>query len=63
MGILSFYLIIGVIIVFIFDILNDYVLRPPDKIQFDWGTRIINILLWPYILTIFIMSFVRFIRR
>jgi hypothetical protein len=63
MGILSFYLIIGVIIVFIFDILNDYVLRPPDKIQFDWGTRIINILIWPYILGIFIMSFVRFISR
>jgi len=62
MGILSFYLIIGVIIVFIFDILNDYVLRPPDKIQFDWGTRIINILIWPYILCVFIMSFVRFIR-
>jgi len=63
MGILFFYLIIGVIIVFIFDILNDYVLRPPDKIQFDWGTRIINILIWPYILGIFIMSFVRFISR
>jgi hypothetical protein len=63
MGVLSFYLIIGVIIVFIFDVLNDYVLRPSDKIQFDWGTRIINILIWPYILTIFIMSFVRFIRR
>jgi hypothetical protein len=63
MGILFFYLIIGVIIVFIFDVLNDYVLRPPDKIQFDWGTRIINILIWPYILGIFIMSFVRFISR
>jgi len=63
MGILSFYLIIGVIIVFIFDILNDYVLRPPDKIQFDWGTRIINILIWPYVLGVFIMSFVRFISR
>ena len=62
MGILFFYLIIGVIIVFIFDVLNDYVLRPPDKIQFDWGTRIINILIWPYILGVFIMSFVRFIR-
>jgi len=63
MGILFFYLIIGVIIVFIFDVLNDYVLRPPDKIQFDWGTRIINILIWPYILGVFIMSFVRFISR
>jgi len=63
MGILFFYLIIGVIIVFIFDVLNDYVLRPPDKIQFDWGTRIINILIWPYVLGVFIMSFVRFISR
>ena len=54
-----YYLIIGVITTFIFDILNDHVLRPEDRIQFDWGIRTINILLWPYILSVFILDFIR----
>ena len=54
-----YYLIIGVITTFIFDILNDHVLRPEDRIQFDWGMRTINILLWPYILSVFILDFMR----
>jgi hypothetical protein len=39
--------------------LNDHVLRPEDRIQFDWGIRTINILLWPYILSVFILDFIR----
>jgi hypothetical protein len=54
-----YYLIIGVITTFIFDILNDHVLRPEDRIQFDWGMRTINILLWPYIMSVFILDFMR----
>ena len=54
-----YYLIIGVITTFIFDILNDHVLRPEDRIQFDWGMRTINILLWPYIMSVFILEFMR----
>ncbi len=54
-----YYLIIGVITTFIFDILNDHVLRPEDRIQFDWGIRTINILLWPYILSVFILDFIK----
>lgn len=54
-----YYLIIGVTTTFIFDILNDHVLRPEDRIQFDWGIRTINILLWPYILSVFILDFIR----
>lgn len=54
-----YYLIIGVTTTFIFDILNDYVLRPEDRIQFDWGIRTINILLWPYILSVFILDFIK----
>lgn len=54
-----YYLIIGVTTTFIFDILNDHVLRPEDRIQFDWGMRTINILLWPYILSVFILDFMR----
>lgn len=54
-----YYLIIGVITTFIFDILNDHVLRPEDRIQFDWGMRTINILLWPYILSVFILDFIK----
>ena len=38
-----YYLIGGVITTLIFDLLNDYVLRPEDRIQFDWGIRTINI--------------------
>jgi hypothetical protein len=53
-----YYLIIGVTTTFIFDILNDHVLRPEDRIQFDWGIRTINILLWPYILSVFILDFI-----
>lgn len=54
-----YYLIIGVITTFIFDILNDHVLRPEDRIQFDWGIRTINILLWPYVLGVFIFDLMR----
>ena len=54
-----YYLIIGVTTTFIFDILNDHVLRPEDRIQFDWGIRTINILLWPYILSVFILDFIK----
>ena len=54
-----YYLIIGLITTFIFDILNDHVLRPEDRIQFDWGIRTINILLWPYILSVFILDFIK----
>ena len=54
-----YYLIIGVITSFIFDVLNDCILRPEDRIQFDWGIRTINILLWPYILGVFIRDFMR----
>lgn len=54
-----YYLIIGVTTTFIFDILNDHVLRPEDRIQFDWGMRTINILLWPYIMSVFILDFMR----
>ena len=54
-----YYLVIGVTTTFIFDILNDHVLRPEDRIQFDWGIRTINILLWPYILSVFILDFIR----
>ena len=39
--------------------LNDHVLRPEDRIQFDWGMRTINILLWPYIMSVFILDFMR----
>jgi hypothetical protein len=42
--------------------LNDHVLRPEDRIQFDWGIRTINILLWPYILSVFILDFMRGLR-
>jgi len=54
-----YYLVIGVTTTFIFDILNDHVLRPEDRIQFDWGIRTINILLWPYILSVFILDFIK----
>ena len=54
-----YYLIIGVTTTFIFDILNDHVLRPEDRIQFDWGIRTINILLWPYVLGVFILDFIK----
>ncbi len=57
-----YYLIVGVTTTFIFDILNDCVLRPEDRIQFDWGIRIINILIWPYILGVFIRDFMRGLR-
>jgi hypothetical protein len=52
-----YYLIIGVTTT-----LNDHVLRPEDRIQFDWGIRTINILLWPYILSVFILDFMRGLR-
>jgi len=54
-----YYLVIGVTTTFIFDILNDHVLRPADRIQFDWAIRPINILLWPYILSVFILDFIK----
>tara|TARA_R110002012_G_C11375696_1_gene582650 strand:+ start:104 stop:259 length:156 start_codon:yes stop_codon:yes gene_type:complete len=43
---------------FIFDMLNEFVLHSEDKIKFDWGMRIINAILWPYVLGAFINSFV-----
>lgn len=57
-----YYLIGGVITTLIFDLLNDYVLRPEDRIQFDWGIRTINILIWPYVLGVFIRDMMRWLR-
>jgi hypothetical protein len=54
------YMLVGLVSSFVFDILNETVIRPDDKIQFDWWTRTINILIWPYILCVFISSIIRY---
>ena len=56
------YVLIGVLLSFIFDMLNEFVLYPKDKIKFGWGTRIINTIIWPYILGVFIRSIVNYYR-
>ena len=55
---ISSYFMIGIILSFIFDVLNNYLFHPdnPDKVQFDWFIRTINIFLWPYILGVFLRS-------
>jgi len=52
------YLFLGIIFSFLIDILIEYYFHPDDedKLEFDWMMRIINILLWPYILGAFIRS-------
>jgi hypothetical protein len=52
------YALIGILLSFIFDMLNEFVLHSEDKIKFDWGTRIINTIIWPYIIGVFIRSFI-----
>jgi L-asparagine transporter-like permease len=52
------YVLIGMSLSFIFDMLNEFVLHSEDKIKFDWGMRIINAILWPYVLGTFINTFV-----
>ncbi len=52
------YVLIGMSLSFIFDVLNEFVLHSEDKIKFDWGMRIINAILWPYVLGAFINTFV-----
>lgn len=56
------YVLIGVLLSLIFDLLNEFVLHPEDKIKFDWGIRIINAIIWPYILGVFIRSMVSYYR-
>jgi len=52
------YLFIGLILSFIYEILNDYYVhsKDEDKIHFDWLMRISNILFWPYMLLVFIRA-------
>jgi hypothetical protein len=50
MDYLMSYMLIGILLSFGFDMLNEFFLRSEDKIKFDWGTRIINAIIWPYIL-------------
>ena len=52
------YALIGILLSFTFDMLNEFVLRSEDKIKFDWGMRIANAILWPYVLGAFINTFV-----
>ena len=57
---ISSYLMIGMILSFIFEILNDYMFHSdnPDKVKFDFGIRTINIFLWPYILCVLIKAMI-----
>ena len=52
------YVLIGILLSFIFDMLNEFVLLPEDKIEFNWGIRIANTIIWPYIIGVFIRSFI-----
>jgi hypothetical protein len=52
------YMLIGILLSFGFDMLNEFFLHSEDKIKFDWGTRIINTIIWPYIIGVFIRSFI-----
>ncbi len=58
MNYLLSYVLIGILLSFIFDMLNEFVLHSEDKIKFDWGIRIANAILWPYVLGAFINTFV-----
>ena len=57
-----YYIAIGVLLSFIFDILNEFYLKYEDKIKFDWSIRILNVIIWPYILGVFIKSFINYYR-
>jgi len=48
------YVLIGLLLSLVFDVLNEYLLHPDDRIKFDWIMRIVNMVLWPYILGVFI---------
>jgi hypothetical protein len=48
------YALIGLLLSLVFDVLNEYILPPDDRIKFDWIMRIVNMVLWPYILGVFI---------
>mgnify|MGYP003624773023 FL=1 len=52
------YVLIGVLLSLIFDLINEFILDPEDRIKFDWGIRIINAVIWPYVLGVFINAFV-----
>ena len=60
MDYLMSYMLIGMLLSFGFDMLNEFFLRSEDKIKFDWGTRIINAIIWPYILWAFVRSLVNY---
>ena len=49
---------IGIMLSFIFDVLNNYIFHPddPGKVQFDWIIRTINIFIWPYVLVAFLRA-------
>ena len=48
------YALIGLLLSLVFDVLNEYISSPDDRIKFDWIMRIVNMVLWPYILGVFI---------
>tara|TARA_Y100000296_G_C4933146_1_gene137642 strand:- start:123 stop:347 length:225 start_codon:yes stop_codon:yes gene_type:complete len=48
------YVLIGLLLSLVFDVLNEYISSPDDRIKFDWIMRIVNMVLWPYILGVFI---------
>ena len=62
MGYVLLYVLIGVLLSLIFDLLNEFFLHPDDKIKFDWGIRVINTIIWPYILGVFVRSIVSYYR-
>ena len=62
MSYVLWYVLIGVLLSLIFDLLNEFVLYPEDKIKFDWGIRVINTIIWPYILGVFVRSIVSYYR-
>ena len=62
MDYLMSYMLIGMLLSFGFDVLNEFFLHSEDKIKFDWGTRIINAIIWPYILWAFVRSLVNYYR-
>lgn len=54
MNYLFYYIIIGLILSLTFDLLNEFVLRSEDRIKFNWGNRVINTIIWPYVLGVFL---------
>ena len=54
------YVLIGSLLSFIFDMLNEFVLHTEDKIKYTWSMRIVNTIIWPYILGAFINSFINY---